>query len=59
MTAHKSRGEMRIELAGYEFSSSPISKSGNLFMTSPEGDGTEIDEFVLRAALDRLFKEVM
>lgn len=50
---------MRIEIAGYEFSSTPISKPGNLFMTSPEGDGTEIDEMILRALFDKLFKEVM
>jgi hypothetical protein len=50
---------MRIEIAGYEFSSGPISKTGRLFMTSPEGDGTEIDELQLRELFDKFFKEVM
>lgn len=50
---------MTIEIAGYFFSSSPISRSGNIFMTSPEGDGTEVEEIQLRALLDKFFKEVM
>lgn len=50
---------MRIELAGYAFSSEPVSQSGRLFMASPTGEGTEIDESKLKELLDKFFEEVM
>lgn len=51
---------MKIELAGFEFSDTPTSHHGSVFMTDLEtGEGTEIDETSISIVLRKLFAEVM
>lgn len=50
---------MTVEIAGYEFSSEPKSRRGTIFMSAPNGEGTEINEEDLRELFDKFFEKAM
>ncbi len=50
---------MTIEIAGYEFSTAPVSRKGTVFMSAPNGEGTEINVDDLRELFDKFFAKAM